>query len=298
MDWLKSKNVDCQKIILRSVDDGKGSCNRQTDIVNINLRRKRAAQESRRVKSAPAILQPIREKKPPKSHATWFVSGEDEEEEYEYNVKTTAHFDNYPPKKNHRYPMRGSKGPHFKAAVKGQYPYKHQRPPQFYHKQKVGYGGPSKWQHSVHFGYDPNEHDQYEYESNEYGSNGHRPNAHGPNGHGPNEIDSEEYEHYGHGYDKYSHPMEGRNKINYQQTQRITTRISMNIKNHRKETNKNEAKRSRGTVRFNLENEINREEKENRNKINEKSEKEKMEDTEAKEVSEQKEVKQEKEEVK
>uniref|UniRef100_A0A915NAL8 Uncharacterized protein n=1 Tax=Meloidogyne floridensis TaxID=298350 RepID=A0A915NAL8_9BILA len=181
--------------------------------------------------------------------------------------------------------MRGSKGPHFKAAFKGQYPpYKHQHPPQFYHKQKVGYGAPTKWQHSVYFGYDPNEHG-----SNEYG----------PNGHDSNEIDSEEYEHYGHGYNGRSHPMEGRNKNNYQPTQRITTKISMDIKNHRKETNKNEAKRSRGTVRFNLENEINvGEEKENQNKMNEKSEKEKTEDIKTKEVSEQKEVKQEKEEVK
>uniref|UniRef100_A0A915MDY2 Btz domain-containing protein n=1 Tax=Meloidogyne javanica TaxID=6303 RepID=A0A915MDY2_MELJA len=270
------KNVfDCQKIILRSVDDGKGSCNRQSDNVNNNLRRKRGAQESRRVKSAPAILEPIREKKPPKSHTTWFVeSGEDEEEEY---VETTAHFDNYPPKKNHRYPMRGSKGPHFKAAVKGQYPYKQQRQPQFYHKQKVGYGAPTKWQHSVHFGYDPNE----------YGSNGYD----------SNEFDSEEYEHYSHGYNGRSRPMEGRNKNNYQQTPRITTKMTMNINNHRKETNKNEAKRSRGTVRFNLENNINvGEEKENQNKIKEKSENEKMEETKAEEVSEQKEVKQEKEE--
>uniref|UniRef100_A0A915NMZ9 Uncharacterized protein n=1 Tax=Meloidogyne floridensis TaxID=298350 RepID=A0A915NMZ9_9BILA len=291
-DWLKSKNVACQKIILRSVDDGKGSCNRQSDSVNNNLRRKRYAQESRRVKSAPAILQPIREKKPPKSHTTWFESGE-EEEEYGYNVETTAHFDNYPPKKTHRYAMRGSKGPHFKAAVKGQYPPYKQRPPQFYHKQKVGYGAPSKWKHSVYFGYDPNEHG-----SNEYGPNGHGPNGHGPNGHDSNEIDSEEYDDYGHEYE-YSHPMEGRNKNNYQQTQRITTKMTMNINNHRKETNKNEAKRSRGTVRFNLENNINLgEEKENQNKMNEKSEKEKMEDTKAKEVSEQKEVKQEKEEVK
>uniref|UniRef100_A0A915M618 Uncharacterized protein n=1 Tax=Meloidogyne javanica TaxID=6303 RepID=A0A915M618_MELJA len=286
-DWLKSKNVACQKIILRSVDDGKGSCNRQSDNVNNNLRRKRDAQESRRVKSAQAILQPIREKKPPKSHATWFESGE-EDEEYGYNVETTAHFDNYPPKKNHRYPMRGSKGPHFKAAFKGQYPYK-QHPPQFYHKQKAGYGAPSKWKHSVYFGYDPNEHG-----SNEYGPNGYGPNGHGPNGHDSNEIDSEEYDDYGHGYE-YSHPMEGRNKNNYQQTQRITTKMTMNINNQRKETNKNEAKRSRGTVRFNLENNINLgEEKENQNKMNEKSEKEKMKDTKAKEVSEQKEVKQEK----
>ncbi|CAK5124378.1 unnamed protein product [Meloidogyne enterolobii] len=200
--------------------------------------------------------------------------------------------------------MRGSKGPHFKASFKGQYPYKHQHPPQFYHKQKIGYGAPPKWKHSVHFRYDPNEHDQYEYESNEYGSNGYRPNGHGrngqgPNGQDPNEMDSEEYEHYGHGYNGRSRPMEGRNKNNYQQTPRITTKISMNIKNHRKETNKNEAKRSRGTVRFNLENEINLgEEKENQKEINEKSEKEKTEDTKAKEASEQKEVKKEKEEVK
>uniref|UniRef100_A0A915M5R1 Uncharacterized protein n=1 Tax=Meloidogyne javanica TaxID=6303 RepID=A0A915M5R1_MELJA len=274
-DWLKSKN-----------DDGKGSCNRQSDNVNNNLRRKRYAQESRRVKSAPAILQPIREKKPPKSHATWFESGE-EDEEYGYNVETTVHFDNYPPKKNHRYPMRGSKGPHFKAAVKGQYPPYKQRPPQFYHKQKAGYGAPSKWKHSVYFGYDPNEHGSNEYGSNEYESNGHRPNGYRPNGHGPNghdtnESDSEEYEHYGHRYNERSRPMEVRNKNNYQPTQRITTKISMDIKNHRKETNKNEAKRSRGTVRFNLENNINLgEEKENQNKMNEKSEKDKTEDTKA-----------------